>query len=30
MHTFFVSFNALIGVLFLPKAHRELFDEVAA
>jgi hypothetical protein len=30
MHTFFVSFNALIGVLFLPKANRELFDEAAA
>ena len=29
MHTFFVSFNALIGVLFLPKANRELFDEAA-
>ncbi|MEJ2130506.1 MAG: hypothetical protein P8Y95_02520 [Gammaproteobacteria bacterium] len=27
MHTFFVSFNALIGVFFLPKANRELFDE---
>ncbi len=27
MHTFFVLFNALIGVLFLPKANRELFDE---
>ncbi len=26
MHTFFVSFNALIGVLFLPVANRELFD----
>ena len=25
MHTFFVSFNALIGVLFLPRANRELF-----
>lgn len=25
MHTFFVLFNALIGVLFLPKANRELF-----
>lgn len=29
MHTFFVSFNALIGVLFLPKANRELFGEAA-
>lgn len=29
MHTFFVSFNALIGVLFLPTANRELFDEEA-
>ena len=25
MHTFFVSFNAVIGLLFLPKANRELF-----
>ena len=25
MHTFFVSFNACIGLLFLPKANRELF-----
>ena len=25
MHTFFVVFNALIGVLFLPKANKELF-----
>ena len=25
MHTFFVSFNALIGVVFLPLANRELF-----
>jgi len=25
MHTFFVLFNATIGVLFLPKANRELF-----
>jgi hypothetical protein len=25
MHTFFVSLNALIGVLFLPLANRELF-----
>jgi hypothetical protein len=27
MHTFFVSINALIGVLFLPLANRELFVE---
>ena len=27
MHTFFVLFNAFIGVLFLPRANRELFDE---
>jgi hypothetical protein len=26
MHTFFVLFNASIGVLFLPKANRELFS----
>ena len=26
MHTFFVLFNAAIGVLFLPRANRELFD----
>lgn len=26
MHTFFVLFNALIGLLFLPAANRELFD----
>jgi hypothetical protein len=25
MHTFFVVFNALIGLLFLPRANRELF-----
>jgi hypothetical protein len=25
MHTFFVLFNAGIGVLFLPKANAELF-----
>jgi hypothetical protein len=30
MHTFFVLFNALIGVLFLPKANRELFGVAAA
>lgn len=27
MHTFFVSFNAVIGLLFLPKANRELFSQ---
>ncbi|MYI77501.1 MAG: hypothetical protein F4077_07050 [Gammaproteobacteria bacterium] len=27
MHTFFVIFNALIGVCFLPRANRELFDQ---
>ncbi len=27
MHTFFVLFNASIGLLFLPKANRELFDQ---
>jgi hypothetical protein len=27
MHTFFVLFNATIGVLFLPRANRELFGE---
>lgn len=26
MHTFFVLFNALIGVCFLPRANHELFD----
>ena len=26
MHTFFVIINALIGVCFLPKANKELFD----
>lgn len=26
MHTFFVLFNALIGVLFLPTANKKLFD----
>jgi hypothetical protein len=30
MHTFFVSLNALIGVLFLPLANRELFVEAPA
>jgi len=29
MHTFFVSFNAVIGLLFLPKANRELFTTEA-
>jgi len=29
MHTFFVVFNALIGVVFLPRANRELFGEAA-
>ena len=27
MHTFFVVFNAIIGVIFLPIANRELFTE---
>ena len=27
MHTFFVLFNATIGVCFLPRANKELFDE---
>ena len=27
MHTFFVLFNAAIGVVFLPKANAELFDQ---
>ena len=30
MHTFFVLFNAVIGLLFLPRANRELFGPVAA
>ncbi len=30
MHTFFVLFNALIGLLFLPLANRELFGSTAA
>ena len=30
MHTFFVLFNAAIGVVFLPKANAELFDKGAA
>ena len=29
MHTFFVLFNAFIGVLFLPKANAELFGDPA-
>ena len=29
MHTFFVLFNALIGVLFLPRANRELFGDLS-
>lgn len=29
MHTFFVSFNAMIGLLFLPRANKELFIEKA-
>ena len=29
MHTFFVLFNALLGVFFLPKANRELFGTQA-
>lgn len=29
MHTFFVVFNALLGVFFLPKANRELFGTQA-
>jgi hypothetical protein len=29
MHTFFVLFNAAIGVVFLPKANAELFDKEA-
>jgi hypothetical protein len=28
MHTFFVVFNAGIGLLFLPRANRELFGEI--
>jgi hypothetical protein len=27
MHTFFVLFNAAIGVVLLPKANAELFNE---
>ena len=30
MHTFFVLFNAAIGVVFLPKANAELFDKERA
>lgn len=30
MHTFFVLFNALIGLIFLPTANRELFDTSAS
>ena len=30
MHTFFVLFNAAIGVLFLPRANRELFGGASA
>lgn len=30
MHTFFVLFNAAIGVVFLPKANAELFGDRAA
>lgn len=30
MHTFFVLFNAAIGLMFLPRANRELFDEIGA
>ena len=30
MHTFFVLFNAAIGVLFLPRANRELFGSGTA
>lgn len=29
MHTFFVLFNALIGLAFLPKANKELFDQAS-
>ncbi|MBT4521774.1 MAG: hypothetical protein HOC23_17385, partial [Halieaceae bacterium] len=27
MHTFFVVFNAIIGLIFLPRANRELFED---
>jgi len=30
MHTFFVSFNAVIGLIFLPKANRELFGNTTS
>jgi hypothetical protein len=30
MHTFFVTLNALIGVLFLPLANRELFVDTGS
>jgi hypothetical protein len=30
MHTFFVVFNALIGLVFLPKANQELFPDGAS
>lgn len=30
MHTFFVAFNAVIGLVFLPRANRELFSEQPA
>lgn len=30
MHTFFVSFNAVIGLIFLPKANRELFGNATS
>ncbi len=30
MHTFFVSFNAVIGLLFLPRANKELFIDATA
>jgi hypothetical protein len=30
MHTFFVLFNAAIGVLFLPRANKELFGALAS
>jgi len=30
MHTFFVSFNAVIGLIFLPKANKELFIDQPA
>lgn len=30
MHTFFVTFNAVIGLVFLPRANRELFVEATS